>query len=61
MGLYRFHPLPIQVSHAAGVYQLPPHHNDPFDRLLIVQSQLETLPLLTADEDIRKYDLLTIW
>ena len=38
-----------------------PHHNDPFDRLLIAQSQLEAMPLVTKDEDIQRYDLETIW
>jgi PIN domain nuclease of toxin-antitoxin system len=40
---------------------LPPHHADAFDRLLIVQSQIETLPLLTKDEEIRRYEVATIW
>jgi antitoxin (DNA-binding transcriptional repressor) of toxin-antitoxin stability system len=31
MSLYRFLPLAVQISHAALVYELPPHHNDPFD------------------------------
>jgi PIN domain nuclease of toxin-antitoxin system len=61
MSLYRFRPLPVQISHAVHVYELPPHHNDPFDRLLIAQSQLESMPLVTKDEDILCYDLETIW
>jgi PIN domain nuclease of toxin-antitoxin system len=61
MSLYRFRSLPIQISHAAHVYELPPYHHDPFDRMLIAQCQLESLPLVTKDEDIRKYDLETIW
>jgi len=61
MGLYRFQPLPIQISHAAHVFQLPPLHNDPFDRMLIAQSQMETIPLITKDEDIRRYTLDIIW
>lgn len=48
-------PLPIQLSHALHVYTLPDIHQDPFDRLLIAQSQLEKLPLLTADADIARY------
>ena len=48
-------------SHAVQVYELPPHHNDPFDRLLIAQSRLESIPLLTKDEEIQRYDLETIW
>lgn len=61
MSLYRFRPLPIQISHAACVYDLPPHHNDPFDRMLIAQSRLESIPLVTRDEDIRHYDLEIVW
>lgn len=61
MNLYRFQSLPVQISHAVHVYDLPPHHNDPFDRMLIAQSRLESLPLVTKDEDIRRYDLETIW
>jgi PIN domain nuclease of toxin-antitoxin system len=61
MNLYRFRSLPVQIRHAVHVYELPPHHNDPFDRMLIAQSRLESLPLVTMDEDIRRYDLETIW
>jgi PIN domain nuclease of toxin-antitoxin system len=61
ISLYRFRPLPVQISHAVHVYELPPYHNDPFDRMLIAQSRLESLPLVTKDEDILRYDLETIW
>ena len=61
MSMYRFRSLPIQISHAVHVYELPPHHNDPFDRMLIAQSRLESLPLVTKDENIQRYDLETIW
>ena len=61
MSQHRFLSLPIQMSHATHVYNLPLHHADPFDRLLIAQSQLETLPLVTKDENIQRYDLETIW
>ena len=61
MSVYRFRALPVEISHAAHVYDLPPHHSDPFDRLLISQSQLESLPLVTRDEDIQRYDLEIIW
>jgi PIN domain nuclease of toxin-antitoxin system len=56
-----FQALPIQVSHALQIERLPEYHRDPFDRLLIAQAQLENLPLLTADEQIRRYDLTIIW
>ncbi len=61
MGLYRFLPLPVEVHHATRVYDLPAHHADPFDRLLIAQSQLEELPLITVDSEIKKYEVEIIW
>jgi PIN domain nuclease of toxin-antitoxin system len=53
--------LSIQLSHALRVFELPELHRDPFDRLLIVQSQMEGLPILTGDEIIRRYPVETIW
>ncbi len=53
--------LPIHLRHALGVYELPDHHRDPFDRLLISQSVLEKLPILTADPKIHRYPVETIW
>jgi PIN domain nuclease of toxin-antitoxin system len=44
-----FRPLAVGVDHALAVGRLPPHHRDPFDRLLIVQTQMEGLTLVTAD------------
>src|SRR5579862_5223530 len=44
-----FQVLPIGLSHALHVYGLPLLHRDPFDRILIAQSELENMPLLTAD------------
>ncbi len=58
---HHFVPLPIQISHTLQVYNLPAIHNDPFDRLLIVQSQMEGLPLLTADREIARYRVEVIW
>jgi len=50
-------PLSISWAHADKAGDLPPHHADPFDRLLIAQSQLESIPLVTEDRLIAKYDL----
>jgi PIN domain nuclease of toxin-antitoxin system len=58
---HRIQALPVQLSHALRVHELPDLHRDPFDRLLIVQSQMEGLPILTADENIRRYPVETIW
>ncbi len=44
-----FRVLPISLDHALHVYTLPLIHRDPFDRLLIAQSQQENLPILTTD------------
>ena len=47
--------LPVRAHHAARVLQLPLHHNDPFDRLLIAQALSEPLLLLTADGALAQY------
>lgn len=52
--------LPVTHAHALHVATLPHHHNDPFDRLLIAQAQLEGIPLVTADRHIPRYDVETL-
>jgi PIN domain nuclease of toxin-antitoxin system len=52
--------LPITSAHALAVQNLPPHHADPFDRMLIAQAQSEGLTLVTADLRIRAYDIRTL-
>ena len=44
-----FQELPVSAQHAAAVAKLPPHHSDPFDRLLLAQAFLEPLRFVTAD------------
>jgi len=61
MSLYRFLPLSVQISHAVQVCELPNHHDDPFGRLLIAQSQIEGMPLITADKEIRRYKIKAVW
>jgi len=56
-----FSSLPIQLSHALHVYTLPAIHRDPFDRILVAQSQLEDMPILTADSQIARYPVKVIW
>jgi PIN domain nuclease of toxin-antitoxin system len=53
--------LPLYMHHALRVAELPLHHRDPFDRLLVAQAQMEGLPLMTADAKIAKYDVEIIW
>lgn len=49
--------LPILHSHALHVASLPPHHADPFDRLLVAQARLEEAPILTTDAMLGRYDV----
>jgi PIN domain nuclease of toxin-antitoxin system len=47
--------LPITGDHALAVQTLPALHRDPFDRILVAQSQAEGIPLLTADPIVAQY------
>lgn len=53
--------LPMHLSHALQVCTLPMLHRDPFDRILIAQSQIEQLPILTSDALIFPYEVQTLW
>lgn len=50
-----YNELAITGAHAAAVDLLPPIHNDPFDRILVAQAQIESLMLLTGDEVVARY------
>lgn len=53
--------LPVRALHAIRVAELPLHHTDPFDRLLVSQAMVEPLRLLTADTVLCQYgDLVTL-
>ena len=54
-------PLAVSVEHAAAVERLPPHHRDPFDRMLVSQATLEGGALVSRDEALRPYDVTLIW
>jgi len=53
--------LPIRAVHLALLNSLPKIHGDPFDRLLICQAKAEGFTLITADENVLKYDVPTLW
>lgn len=53
--------LPVTARHADFVTSLPPHHRDPFDRLLVAQATLEGLPLLSGDEKLCRYEVEVVW
>ena len=59
--LNSFLSLPIQSSHALHVFNLPPLHRDPFDRMLVAQAQLENMPVITSDALISLYPVEIIW
>jgi PIN domain nuclease of toxin-antitoxin system len=48
---------PIEVEHAVLAAELPKHHHDPFDRLLVAQAQREDMTLVTSDPEIVEYDV----
>lgn len=52
--------LPFLAEHAEALRDLPLHHRDPFDRMLVAQAKVEGIPLLTVDERIRAYDIALI-
>jgi PIN domain nuclease of toxin-antitoxin system len=53
--------LPIEVAHVSAVAALPFHHRDPFDRLLIAQSMVEKIPLVSGDPAFSLYPVQRIW
>lgn len=56
-----FVPLPINLVHAAVAGELPPHHRDPFDRMLVAQARVERLTLVSHDRRLEPYGAAIIW
>ena len=52
-----FSELPVRFAHAERAAELPGHHDDPFDRMLIAQAQVEGLTLVTQNRVIWQYDV----
>ena len=52
--------LEVGHNHCTRVASLPPHHRDPFDRMLVAQAQVEKVPILTADPKLALYEIDTI-
>lgn len=53
-------PLPVEHAHALRTAELPDHHKDPFDRVLIAQAQLLNLAIITSDEQLSAYDVAIV-
>ncbi len=61
VALNRFDVLGIELPHIAAVEQLPQHHGDPFDRLLVSQAFAEKLTIVSSDPVFAKYGLKRVW
>jgi PIN domain nuclease of toxin-antitoxin system len=53
--------LPVSLAHVLAAESLPPHHRDPFDRLLVAQAGVEQIPILSADPQVRQYSVEVVW
>ena len=58
---HRFVELPMKVAHAERAAALPPHHDDPFDRMLVAQALVEDLVLVSGDAVLPRYDVRLLW
>jgi PIN domain nuclease of toxin-antitoxin system len=56
-----FEVLPIEVRHTAKLVDLPFHHRDPFDRLLIAQAMVEGISVVSSDSAMDRYGVKRIW
>lgn len=56
-----FSELPITVTDGLAAGALPPHHRDPFDRMLVAQAQANNLTLVTHDKALEPYDIPILW
>ena len=52
-----FEPLAVTFEHAEQVFQLPAHHRDPFDRMMIAQARVDGLSIVTRDLTFDLYDV----
>lgn len=57
---FRAEVLQVTLEHAVRVAELPDHHRDPFDRLLVAQAQVEDMAVVTADRAFAAYDVAVI-
>ena len=59
--LHGIEPLPLQEEAVLQLNRLPDYHKDPFDRMLICQSIMHGMPILTPDAAINRYPVRTMW
>jgi len=53
--------LDIAQTHAFRVTELPRHHGDPFDRMLVAQAQVEGMSIVSADPVLSRYEVEVLW
>lgn len=53
--------LPIRDAHLEGLFELPLHHKDPFDRVMIAQARAERLTFVSCDRYVTDYDVDVLW
>lgn len=53
--------LPLSMIHALALQNMPLHHKDPFDRLLVAQAMVNQIPLLSADQQLSAYEIERLW
>ena len=58
---YSLRLLNIQIPHLRRVARMPLLHRDPFDRLIIAQSQVENIPVITSDAAFDQYPIQRVW
>lgn len=58
---YKILVLPVELAHALAVGNLPLHHRDPFDRMLIAQATSDRLAVVSRDAQFQNYKVPVIW
>jgi PIN domain nuclease of toxin-antitoxin system len=53
--------LAVTIEHAVAVEELPWHHRDPFDRMLVAQASVEGAAIVSRDEALRPYGVMLVW
>jgi PIN domain nuclease of toxin-antitoxin system len=61
LDLNRINAMSIRAEHAASVSGLPLHHRDPFDRLIVAQSIVEQMPIISKDAAFDAYGVTRLW
>ncbi len=57
-----FDVLPVEIEHAWAVRRLPQtDHRDPFDRMMVAQARVETMPIISGDSQLDQYGIARLW